>query len=61
MTRADLLLGMIKKCFSTLQILPYYAKCCNCICLKESSDAKLTFTCLNINVCWQCVCTSTLQ
>ncbi len=29
--------------------------------LKGSSDAKFTFTCcLNINVCWQCVNTSTL-
>ncbi len=30
-------------------------------CLKGSLDAKLTFTCcLNINVCWQCVCTTTI-
>ncbi len=31
------------------------------IYLKGSSDAKLSFTCyLNINVCWQCVYTTTL-
>ncbi len=48
--------GFLKDCFKGMELQDFY-----CVVLKGSSDAKFTFTCcLNINVCWQCLYTSTL-
>ncbi len=48
--------GFLKDCFNGMELQDFY-----CVVLKGSSDAKFTFTCcLNINVCWQCLYTSTL-